>query len=99
MAGTKQGAAKAKATNILRHGDNFFGEIGAIGGRRTGVKKGFAADPERARLAGIKGGTRSKRGKAHLVEPTSDSRVTNERKSYSLWQGQKKVQGNGQNAR
>lgn len=63
MAGTTKGAAKAKKTNLERHGAMFFSNIGAIGGKKTGVKKGFAANPERARLAGKKGGAVSRRGK------------------------------------
>jgi len=61
MAGTYKGAAKAKTTTLSRHGSDFYRKIGSIGGKRTGVKKGFAANPERARLAGIKGGTKSRR--------------------------------------
>ncbi len=63
MSGTKIGAAKAKKTNIERHGVNFFATIGSNGGKVKGVKKGFAANPERARAAGRKGGARSRRGK------------------------------------
>lgn len=63
MAGTKAGAARAKKTNLERHGAKFFSNIGAIGGKKTGVKKGFAANPERARQAGKVGGARSRRGK------------------------------------
>ncbi len=63
MAGTKAGAERAKKTNLERHGDDFFKTIGSRGGKVRGVKKGFAANPERARLAGIKGGSRSRRGK------------------------------------
>lgn len=63
MAGTKAGAAKAKKTNVERYGKEFYAKIGSVGGKKTGVKKGFAANPERARKAGIVGGTRSRRGK------------------------------------
>ncbi len=63
MAGTRAGAKKAKQTNLERHGVNFFAEIGGKGGQVKGVKKGFAASPERARLAGQKGGAKSRRGK------------------------------------
>jgi general stress protein YciG len=65
MAGTTMGAAKAKKTNLERHGKNFFATIGKVGGSATGVKKGFAADPERARRAGKLGGARSRRTKAN----------------------------------
>jgi general stress protein YciG len=63
MAGTKAGAKKAKQTNLERHGAQFFATIGARGGLTKGVKKGFAANPERARQAGKVGGARSRRGK------------------------------------
>lgn len=64
MAGKKEGGIKAAQTNKERHGEDFYREIGAIGGRVRGVKKGFAAHPEIARWAGSKGGKISKRGKA-----------------------------------
>ncbi len=62
MAGTKAGAAKAKATNIARHGEEFYALIGAKGGR-NGHTGGFAANRDLARIAGAKGGKISKRGK------------------------------------
>lgn len=68
MAGTKAGGKKAAATNIAKHGADFYKRIGAIGGRlgRTG---GFAANPELARIAVVKGGRISRRGKA--TKPTT----------------------------
>lgn len=60
MAGTKAGAKKAAATNIERHGKNFYREIGAKGGR-NGHTGGFASNPELAKIAGAKGGRISKR--------------------------------------
>lgn len=62
MSGTKVGGLKAAATNKKKHGPHFYREIGAIGGRVRGVK-GFALDPELARIAGAKGGRISKRTK------------------------------------
>lgn len=65
MSGTLVGGHKAAKTNKLRHGNDFFKRIGSMGGRAvTNKPKGFAADPERAREAGRKGGTISKRGPA-----------------------------------
>lgn len=64
MAGTKAGGFKAAETNKERHGKDFYKKIGGKGGKATGVKKGFAANPELARKAGQKGGAISKRGKA-----------------------------------
>lgn len=61
MAGTKAGAKKAAATNIERHGKNFYREIGRMGGS-NGHTGGFAANPELAKIAGAKGGRISKRG-------------------------------------
>lgn len=60
MPGTKAGGQKAAATNIERHGKNFYREIGAKGGR-NGHTGGFAANPELAKIAGAKGGRISKR--------------------------------------
>ena len=60
MAGNKEGGLKAKKTNIERHGKDFYRRIGAKGGR-NGHTGGFAADPERAREAGRKGGLKSSR--------------------------------------
>lgn len=63
MAGTLTGGKKAAKTNKERHGENFYIELGRLGGRisRGG---GFAANRELARTAGAKGGRISKRGKA-----------------------------------
>lgn len=63
MAGTKEGGRKARDTNYLRHGQEFYQEIGRRGGR-NGHTGGFAANPELARIAGAKGGRLSKRGPA-----------------------------------
>lgn len=62
MAGNKEGGIKARDTNYKNNGKNFYKRIGAIGGRKTGMK-GFALNIELAREAGRKGGTISKRGK------------------------------------
>jgi hypothetical protein len=63
MAGTKSGGMAAARTNKLKHGPDFYREIGAKGGKngRTG---GFAAGEEgrvRARVFGAIGGKKSKR--------------------------------------
>lgn len=42
MAGTIIGGKRAAITNKLRHGEDFYGRIGAIGGRK-GTTGGFAA--------------------------------------------------------
>ena len=62
MAGTREGGLKAKAANI-RNDPDFYARIGRIGGR-NGHTGGFASNPELAKIAGAKGGRKSKRGKA-----------------------------------
>lgn len=60
------GGLKAAVTNKERYGDGFYANIGAKGGRTLGVKKGFAANPALARVAGRKAGSISKRGFKYL---------------------------------
>ena len=62
MAGTVAGGRKAASKN-LANDPNFYAKIGSKGGAngRTG---GFAANPELARIAGAKGGRKSRRRKA-----------------------------------
>ena len=64
MAGTKKGGLKAASTNKSRYGKEFYARIGAIGGKKTGLK-GFALDRDRARRAGQIGGRISRRGKSN----------------------------------
>ena len=61
MAGTKAGGQKTRETN-LRKDQDFYKKIGSKGGQKTGVLKGFAANPELASRAGAIGGKKSKRG-------------------------------------
>ena len=65
MAGTKEGAKKAAATNKARHGKDFYANIGRTGGQK-GRTGGFYANRELAREAGRKGGRISRRGKAKV---------------------------------
>ena len=46
-----------------KYGEDYFRNLGKKGGKATGIK-GFALNPELARVAGAKGGSISKRGKA-----------------------------------
>lgn len=62
MAGTKAGGKAAAKTNKAKYGADFYGKIGAIGGRK-GKTGGFYANRELARLAGAKGGRISRRTK------------------------------------
>lgn len=63
MAGTIEGGKAAYKTNTAKHGKDFYKRIGAIGGRKS-KGGGFAANPELARIAGRKGGLKSRRGKS-----------------------------------
>ena len=63
MSGNKEGGLKAAATNLIKHGEDFYARIGAIGGKAS-TTGGFYANRELAREAGRKGGTKSRRGKA-----------------------------------
>lgn len=62
MSGTMAGGRKAAATNKANHGEDFYSRIGSKGGRAPrNQPRGFAANPELARIAGAKGGHISKR--------------------------------------
>lgn len=72
MAGTKAGGLKAAATNKEKYGEGFYSRIGKKGGQ-NGTTGGFGATTvgedgmtgrERARIAGAKGGRKSRRGPA-----------------------------------
>lgn len=62
MAGTIAGGKAAARTNKLKYGADFYGRIGAMGGKK-GKTGGFFANRELARIAGAKGGRISRRGK------------------------------------
>jgi hypothetical protein len=62
MAGTVDGGKRAALTNKKKYGKDFYGKIGAIGGRK-GRTGGFFANRELARIAGAKGGRISRRNK------------------------------------
>ena len=75
MAGTEKGGRQAAKTIRLRHGRDFYVVIGKMGGRKS-RNGGFASDKvgsdgltgvQRAKLAGARGGAKSKRGKAPAV--------------------------------
>lgn len=66
MAGTKQGGLKTSTTVKNKYGADWYARIGAAGGKKgkkDGTVKGFAANPELARRAGVIGGQISRRGK------------------------------------
>lgn len=72
MAGTKAGGIKARQKVLEKYGEDFYKNIGKKGGE-NGHTGGFWGHPERARIAGQKGGKRSRRtgvkngeGKKHV---------------------------------
>lgn len=60
MSGTVSGGRKARETNLKKHGKDFYRIIGSKGGQ-NGHTGGFAANPALARIAGAKGGRKSRR--------------------------------------
>lgn len=62
MPGTVKGGLKAAQTNKKRHGEDFYINIGTMGGTKS-RGGGFAYDREKAREAGRKGGKASRRRK------------------------------------
>ena len=60
MAGTISGGKLAAKTNKEKYGEDFYKLMGQMGGKAK-VPKGFAKNPDLARLAGAKGGKISKR--------------------------------------
>ena len=63
MAGTKAGGRKAAITNKMKYGQDFYANIGRKGGT-NGHTGGFASNTELAKIAGSRGGRKSKRGPA-----------------------------------
>ena len=94
MAGNKAGAQKAAKTIKQRHGEDFYRRIGHIGGSATPSQpRGFASQVvgkdgltglERARIAGSKGGTKSRRGPAKKKKDEDEPRQE-ERKRWRLF--------------
>ena len=68
MSGNRIGGRKAATTNKKLYGEDFYARIGAKGGR-NGTTGGFYGKPEKARIAGAKGGTKSKMG-YHIIKET-----------------------------
>lgn len=64
MPGTIAGGKKAAITNTKKYGSDFYRSIGRKGGR-NGHTGGFAANPELAKIAGAKGGRKSRRGDSY----------------------------------
>lgn len=86
MPGTVEGGRKAAATNKKKYGDSFYANIGRKGGK-NGHTGGFNSDkvgkdgltgPERAKIAGQKGGRKSKRGPAIRLSGAKIKRIKRE---------------------
>ena len=67
MSGTRAGGLQTVKTNKEKYGEDFYRNIGRIGGKVKGPK-GFAANIELARKAGAKGGRISKRTKVVWIQ-------------------------------
>lgn len=80
MSGTKEGGRKAAITNKSIYGEDFYIVNGALGGKagRTGgfgslnPGKDGLTGPQRASIAGKKGGLLSKRGSKKAPEGDSN---------------------------
>ena len=90
MSGTKAGGMKAAATNKAKYGDGFYARIGAKGGR-NGHTGGFAANPELAKLAGAKGGRKSRRYKMQRDSEGNAIKKNGEKANYHGPTKQKKA--------
>jgi len=62
MPGTVTGGKKAGQTNKQKYGNDFYQNIGRLGGLKS-RGGGFAANPQLAREAGRKGGLKSRKPK------------------------------------
>lgn len=80
MAGTKAGGIKARETNLVIHGPDFYRRIGALGGAKNQGNLGFAykgvgrdglTGRQRARVVGVKGGRLSRRTARQTTGATS----------------------------
>lgn len=92
MSGTVSGGKKAAQKNKELHGKDFYINIGRKGGKRS-TTGGFASQKvgkdgltgaERAKLAGAKGGRKSKRTPASIKE--LQERITADSKLFTVLQ-------------
>lgn len=71
MSGTRAGGLKAKETNIKKYGNNFYNRIGSKGGK-VGHTGGFFGKPALAKIAGAKGGRKSRRDGTYTYTAVSE---------------------------
>lgn len=91
MSGTRAGGLKAAQTNRALHGEDFYHRIGKKGGMIPGRPSGFGSEKvgrdgltgiERSKIAGAKGGRKSRRGADKRVEAL----WRENRKNIAAWQ-------------
>lgn len=71
MAGTRAGGLKAAIKNKELHGEDFYRNIGWMGGAIKNSKKGFGSmDKNKIKKAGAKGGSKGKRKSYYLIVAT-----------------------------
>ena len=75
MVQTPEGRLKAIET-IKKRYPNFYTEFSKKGGQVKGIKKGFASDPEKARLAGERGREQRRLNKLKRLVEEDDSVYT-----------------------
>lgn len=83
MSGNKEGGLKASITSKKKYGDDFYKRLGEMGGHRGRGCGGFAANPELAKIAGSKGGKRSKRGPGKVKKETEEAKDKRITKNYT----------------
>lgn len=76
MGGTRAGGLRASLTNKQKYGEDFYAKIGSTGGKNsntggfgnsTVIGKDGLTGRQRARIAGAKGGKKSRRTKKETV--------------------------------
>lgn len=79
---TKAGAIKAKNTVLAKYGAGYYAKIGAMPHPRGG----FKGRPDLAKIAGARGGTISRRGKA-IPTPENDILIPirHKRRWWEIW--------------
>lgn len=84
MSGTVIGGKKAAKTNKKRYGKDFYVVNGRKGGQ-NGTTGGFYANPELAKIAGAKGGSKSRRNEAERWWKENKRTIKKLRKNGCGW--------------
>jgi general stress protein YciG len=87
MAGNSTGGKQAAITNKQKYGEDFYANIGSIGGK-NGTTGGFHFDKGKAVTAGAKGGKISRKGykliKKGLIFYTYRNTITGQTKKIRI---------------